>query len=498
MNRYIWGRIVRAILSVFIVTAVAMIMIYTLIPRELIFKTDATYQKLGGKEDDRNRYKYNAYEKLGYVDFIEQSDMCDQYASSNYDACMVVDSAAIKDILPTYEQEGYTIQQYKAGLYYAYKDTPILSIVGNFFSNLIEIDHPWRMVDSQNPTLDETRGLYWGLDYNGMPALMGNGTVHQYMLYVDGNFPFIHQNFISIDLGLSYPAYAYTPITDVISSTQGTEKTHEQTFPSGQTISSAIIQHSCTYKWTANLDRLDTNKFGTNYADCKTMKKDPSMIQDSMTIGIIALVLAYVIAIPAGMGMARHKGKIADHIGTVWINFMIAVPSLAFIFFGRQIFYLLGLPQSFPTFGAHDIRSYIPAVVILALMNTASLMLWTRRYMIDQESADYVKFARAKGLSEKEIFRKHILRNAIIPIVHSIPANVILTITGAVLTETVFAIPGTGKLLPDAINDHNNQMIVALTMIFTALSIISVLIGDLLMTAIDPRIQLDEKEGGAH
>ena len=118
--------------------------------------------------------------------------------------------------------------------------------------------------------------------------------------------------------------------------------------------------------------------------------------------------------------------------------------------------------------------------------------------MIDQESADYVKFAKAKGLSQKEIFRRHIMRNAIIPIVHGIPANIILTITGAVLTETVFAIPGTGKLLPDAITDHNNQMIVALTMIFTALSIISVLLGDLLMTAIDPRIQLTEKEGGAH
>ncbi|NLH63888.1 MAG: ABC transporter permease [Erysipelotrichaceae bacterium] len=498
MKRYIWGRIIRAILSVFIVTAVAMIMIYTLIPRELIFKTDATYQKLGGKEDDRNRYKYNAYEKLGYVDFVEQTDMCGAYASDNYDACMVENSSEIKSIIPEYEAKGYTIQQYRAGLYYAYKDTPILSIVGNFFSNLIDIDHPWRVTDDSNPELNSTRGIYWGLDYNGLPALMGNGTEHQYLIYVDGNFPFIHQNIISINLGLSYPAYSYTPITQVISSSQGSEDTFEQTFPTGQTIESAVIQHSCQYKATENLDRLDTNKYTDNYAECLTQKTDPSMIQDSMTIGIIALILAYCISIPAGMGMARHKGKLGDHIGTIWINFMIAVPSLAFIFFGRQIFYLLGLPQSFPTFGAHDIRSYIPAVVILALMNTASLMLWTRRYMIDQENADYVKFARAKGLTEKEIFRRHILRNAIIPIVHDIPANVILTITGAVLTETVFAIPGTGKLLPDAINDHNNQMIVALTMIFTALSIMSVLLGDLLMTAIDPRIQLEEKEGGAH
>ena len=115
--------------------------------------------------------------------------------------------------------------------------------------------------------------------------------------------------------------------------------------------------------------------------------------------------------------------------------------------------------------------------------------------MLDQSSSDYVKFARAKGLSQSEIFKKHILRNAIIPIVHDLPASIILTITGAVLTETVFAIPGTGKLLPDAINEHN--MIIALTILYTSLSIFSVLIGDLLMTVVDPRIKLTD-DGGTH
>lgn len=498
MKRYILGRVIRAILSVFIVTAVAMVMIYTLIPRELIFKTDATYQKLGGKADDRERYKYNAYERLGYVDFVEQTDMCKAYASDDYDACMAIDSSYIKEINDTYTAQGYTVLQYKSGLYYAYRDTPIASIVGDFFMNLIDIDHPWKIQDASNPDLDSIRGVYWGLDYNGLPALMGEGTEHKYLIYMDGSFPFIHQNIISLNFGVSYPAYAYTPIAQVMTSTQGVEKSYDQVFPTGNTSKSAIIQHTCQYKNSSSLDRMDKNKFTDNYANCLTRKSDPSMVRNSMTFGVLALLIGYCVAIPAGMGMARHKGKFGDHLGTVWINFMIAVPSLAFIFFGRQVFYLLGLPQSFPTLGASDWRSYVAPVVILGLMNTASLMLWTRRYMIDQESADYVKFAKAKGLSEKEIFRKHILRNAIIPIVHNIPANIILTITGAVLTETVFAIPGTGKLLPDAITDHNNTMIVALTMIFTTLSILSVLLGDLLMTAIDPRISLDEKEGGAH
>ena len=495
MKKYVWGRIVRAIFSAFIVTVLAMIMIYTLIPRHLIFKNDATYQKLGGKADDKERYKNTAYERLGYITFEEQADMCKAFAADNFDACNQNDSTYIKEIAAQYEADGWTVKQYKAGGYYAYKDVPIAKKIANFFGNLIEIDHPWRVNDDSNPDLE--RKIYIGTDYNGVPALMGSGTEHKYLIYFDTSFPFIHQNIISINLGKSYPSYAYTEITKVISSGQGSEESTTQKFETGTETKSAVIQHSCTYKKTSNLDKLDKNKFTDNYANCDTQKKDPSMIGTSMKFGVLALILAYLIAIPAGMLMASHKGKLADHIGTIWINFMIAVPSLAFIFFGRQIFYLLGFPQSFPQLGAHDIRSYIPAIVILGLMNTGSLMLWTRRYMLDQSSADYVKFARAKGLSQKEIFKKHILRNAVIPIVHDLPASIILTITGAVLTETVFAIPGTGKLLPDAINEHNNSMIIALTILYTSLSIFSVLIGDLLMTVVDPRIKLTD-EGGSH
>ena len=133
--------------------------------------------------------------------------------------------------------------------------------------------------------------------------------------------------------------------------------------------------------------------------------------------------------------------------------------------------------------------------MILALLSTPSLMMWLRRYMIDQSNADYVKFARAKGLSEKEIFRHHILRNAIIPIVNGIPSSIILCISGALITESAFAVPGMGKMLPTAINQLNNNMVITLTFIFTALSILAVLIGDLLMVAVDPRISLTAKGG---
>ena len=123
------------------------------------------------------------------------------------------------------------------------------------------------------------------------------------------------------------------------------------------------------------------------------------------------------------------------------------------------------------------------------------LMTWIRRYMLDQSNSDYVKFAKAKGLSQREIFTKHILKNAIIPIVNGIPGSIILCIGGAFITESAFAIPGMGKMLPDSINKLNNNMVICLVFIFSALSIFSVLLGDLLMVIVDPRIQLSAKKG---
>ena len=115
--------------------------------------------------------------------------------------------------------------------------------------------------------------------------------------------------------------------------------------------------------------------------------------------------------------------------------------------------------------------------------------------MIDQTNEDYVKFAKAKGLSRTEIFRHHVLRNAIIPIVNSLPSSVILCISGAFITETAFAVPGMGKMLPDAISQMNNNMVLCLTFLFTGLAILAVLVGDILMTVVDPRIQLTAKGG---
>ncbi len=109
--------------------------------------------------------------------------------------------------------------------------------------------------------------------------------------------------------------------------------------------------------------------------------------------------------------------------------------------------------------------------------------------------ADYVKFAKAKGLNSREISRKHIFKNAAIPLVNGIPGSIIGTIGGATITESLFAVPGMGKMLPDAIIAHNNPIVIGLVFIFTSISIFSILLGDIAMTLVDPRINLSDKGG---
>ena len=223
------------------------------------------------------------------------------------------------------------------------------------------------------------------------------------------------------------------------------------------------------------------------------MRGAPSKLGFSFINGIISVVMAYLIGIPVGVAMARKKDRLVDKIGTMYIIFIIAVPSLAYIFLfkavGGQVF---GLPTLFDM-EANSKAMYILPIISLALPSIAGLMKWMRRYMIDQMNSDYVKFARSGGLTEKEIFNKHILKNAAIPIVHGIPGSVIFAMTGAIITERVYVVPGAGNLLTEAINKYDNSVIVGMTMFYSVLSVTSIILGDLLMAAVDPRISFTSK-----
>ncbi len=202
--------------------------------------------------------------------------------------------------------------------------------------------------------------------------------------------------------------------------------------------------------------------------------------------------MAYALGVPLGIAMARKKDRLLDKLGTLYIVFIIAVPSLAYIFLFKAIGGAMGLPTTFDI-DKSSYLMYVLPIVSLALPSVANLMKWLRRYMIDQMNSDYVKFARSGGLSENEIFTKHILKNAIIPLVHGIPGTVLFAITGAIITERVYVVPGAGNLLTKAINMYDNGVIVGVTLFYALLSIISLILGDVLMSLVDPRISFTSK-----
>ena len=488
MGKYVLSRIIKAIFSIFAVVSIVIGLIFTLIPRTKIFELDEGYRKLRG--ESRTTYTLSKYEELGYMDYVKLQDMCNE-KSDDVNACLITNSEENLRVIQEYENDGYTVEYLRSGSAYAYRDYSVMELVFNFWKNLIQIDTPSSVVDENNPNLE--RKYYIGEDQNGTFAIKCSGCEHEYILYFGDGFPWIHQNFITLNFGVSYPTYKGVETLKVINQGQGEQVKIEQTFPTGVTLESAINQHTCVYKST--LDHLDTNKFTSNYAECDSYYSSPSMVGTSLKFGLISLIIAYVLSIPFGILMSRNKDKAIDKFGIAFINILIAMPSLALIFFVREIGVNFGLPDKFPLLGFDNVKSYIAPILVLTLINMPSLMTWTRRYMIDQSTSDYVKFARAKGLSQGEIFNKHILKNAIIPIINGIPSSIVACISGAFITESAFAIPGMGKMLPDAIKKLNNNMVITLVFIFSALAIFSVLVGDLLMTAVDPRIQLVAKKG---
>ena len=379
---------------------------------------------------------------------------------------------------------------------FAHKDIPLASRLLKYFTGLLTIDSV-HYVEEDIPD----RGLQFTWNdpvYGGekfSPAIIGNGTNHKYLLYVDSIFPFIHQNIVTLNLGTSYSVNKGTDVFKTMTRSQGSYVLQPTTFPSGLHENSADNLHSATYQANSREGNIIyADRFLDDYTNVETYRAGMSKMGYSFVIGLIATIMAYLVGVPIGIVMARKKDKLMDKLGTAYIVFIIAVPSLAYIFLFKAIGgSVFKLPTTFDMESSSKLMFVLP-IVSLALTSIANLMKWIRRYMIDQMNSDYVKFARSGGLTEGEIFTKHILKNAVIPIVHGIPGSILSAMIGAIITERVYVVPGAGNLLTEAINKYDNGVIVGVALFYAVLSVISLILGDLLMAAVDPRISFATKD----
>ncbi|OQB25534.1 MAG: Oligopeptide transport system permease protein OppB [Firmicutes bacterium ADurb.Bin182] len=213
----------------------------------------------------------------------------------------------------------------------------------------------------------------------------------------------------------------------------------------------------------------------------------------SVRLGVMAILLALILGLPLGTLMARYKGKLPDHLGTAFIVFIQAVPAAVYYLF-LQLYgtELLGLGL---LFDPDKWTAWILPVFSMSLGNIAYYAMWLRRFMVDQSTKDYVQLAKIKGVSGSKLMFRHIFRNAFVPMVQYLPATFLNTVIGSIYIESLYSIPGMGGLLVDVIKKQDNTMVQGIVLLFATVGVIGLVLGDLLMVVLDPRISFGAKRG---
>lgn len=212
----------------------------------------------------------------------------------------------------------------------------------------------------------------------------------------------------------------------------------------------------------------------------------------SAAFGFASMLISITIGMSMGVLMARYKDKLIDNIGTGYAVIVRSIPSLIYLFlFQVWVSKIFGLPM---LFYKNRPESWILPAISLSLSSIAWYAIWLRRFMVDEENKEYIKFAKVKGFSQKYIMKNHVLRNAIVPIAIGIPSDFLLIISGSLIIENLYSIPGMGGLLINAIKQMDNNVVQILVLIYASLSVLGVFLGDLLVVLVDPRIRLSESE----
>ena len=221
----------------------------------------------------------------------------------------------------------------------------------------------------------------------------------------------------------------------------------------------------------------------------------------TLLLTVTAFVLSFVVGIPLGVYSATHKYSKADYGLTVFSFVGISIPSF---FFGMGLIYIFALKLGWlPTSGfgsstfrgeglalvLHKLKYLIMPAAVMSLSNIATVMRFARSSMIETLNQDYIRTARAKGLSEKVVIYRHALKNSLIPVITIFGQSIPNLFGGAYITEKVFAWPGMGLLGVDAINNRDYQILMGLTLFTAILVLLGNLLADLMYAFVDPRIR---------
>lgn len=214
----------------------------------------------------------------------------------------------------------------------------------------------------------------------------------------------------------------------------------------------------------------------------------------TLTVMVPILVLDALLAIPFALAVAAVRGSLTDRAIMVATTVALSVSFLVYVIVGQWLFaFQLGW---FPVQGWTDsvwtnLTTYAPLPVLLAVMvGISPQMRLYRSFFLDEIGQDYVRTARAKGLGERAVLMKHVLRNALIPILTNVSMQLPGIFVGSFLIEVFFSIPGIGREVMLAVNRSDYPVIQAVTIYLAVITMLINLLTDLLYKAVDPRVTL--------
>lgn len=225
-------------------------------------------------------------------------------------------------------------------------------------------------------------------------------------------------------------------------------------------------------------------------------------VENTLYLGLMTLFITIVVSIPIGIYSARHPYTPLDYGATAFGFFGLATPNF---FFGLVAIYIFSITLGWlPAHGSvskpglegfelfvDKIRHLILPSLTLGLAGTATYMRYMRSEVLDVLSSDYIRTARAKGMTERNVLYKHTLRNALIPIITLLGFEVGVLLAGAVITEGVFQFPGLGTLFLSSIGNRDYPTIMAINLMLGFLILIGNLLADIFYSIVDPRIRYD-------
>ena len=211
-------------------------------------------------------------------------------------------------------------------------------------------------------------------------------------------------------------------------------------------------------------------------------------MKTSVKLGVIAACLAAVIGIPLGAVAALNRNKLIDKFIMVVTTAFVSMPSFIM---GSLLLVIFAIKlQVLPANGSTTQGLILP-IITLSLYPMAYITRLTRSSMLDVLGQDYIRTARAKGVSKRNIIFGHALKNSLIPVITYFGPMLAYIVTGSLVVEQIFAVPGIGRAFVSSITNRDYPMVMGTTIVLAVLIVVMNLVSDILYTIVDPRIKLE-------